>query len=241
MLARPAGVPHNDAVTLIGRYSRPTVVRPRRAAEVVGWLMIAGLLAGMLAKWMDEDGPAVLGQAGGWLGWLLSLLGVWVFTIAMVARSSPSPSHAAVRSSAFLLAMCVGYYGFSQVVYGFSGVRLLELWCVLAVTAAPLLAAGLCWAVRSRRRGAAEVVTALVAAIPLGVLVAEAASLAAAPANGDAPAVVDLVLAAVLVWLLPRNPRARVRMLLAGVPTTLAAWLVQANYPHLFTALLGIL
>jgi hypothetical protein len=229
-------------MTLIGRYSRPTFVRRQRTVEVVGWLMLAGLLAGMLAKWMDEDGPAVLGSAGGWLAWLLSLLGVWAFTIAMVARSAPSPSHAAVRSSAFLLAMCVGYYGFSQVVFGFSGVRLLELWCVLAVTVAPLLATGLCWAVRSpRRSAAAEVVTALVAAIPLGVLVAEAVSLAAPPANGDVPALVDLVLAAVLVWLLPRNPPARMRMLLAGVPTTLAAWLVQANYPHLFTALLRIL
>ena len=181
-----------------------------------------GVLAGIAAKAGDESGWRWAADVG-------SYPAAWVLAVALVGRAAPSPRSAAVRAGVFFAAMTVAYYGWAALVLDFGwDVRLLVAWLLLSATAVPATAV------------AAHLATRRVGPLPAALL-ATAAAIAlgggAVPDAGGHPvqAVVDVLVAAVLVVVLPRDGRTR----LVAVALTLPLTVVAAQLLDVLRGLLG--
>lgn len=108
-------------------------------------LVSGGLGVGALVKLADESPLA--NQLG--LNDLGTYLGLWVVVVVVLAAWSPSRWLAALRVSAFLLAMVAAYYGVTQLLFGFVPLLLWLAWTTAALTAAPLLAS-IVWHAQAR-------------------------------------------------------------------------------------------
>lgn len=122
-------------------------------------ILATGLVAGVLAKVADESGV-------GWLSDLGTFFAFWVLVLVLIAWRADSVLSAALRGVLFFLGLTVGYYAFSVLILGFPGGQLARRWATLAITAVPLLAAGVRWASRESGWVAAGVV-AVVAALAM--------------------------------------------------------------------------
>ncbi|MCZ2824168.1 MULTISPECIES: DUF6518 family protein [unclassified Modestobacter] len=177
----------------------------RRAPPVLA--LLAGLLTGAAAKAGDESGWR-------WAADLGSYPAAWVLVVALIGWSAPSPAAAALRSGVFFAAMTVAYYAWAALVLDFGwSVRLLVAWLVLSATAVPATAV------------AAHVATRGSGWLP-GALLAMAAGITlgggALADAGDHPvqAVVDVVVALVLVVVLARDLRTRLWAAALTLPLT---------------------
>ena len=183
--------------------------------------VLVGLLVGVADKWADES-QTVLGHVGQFLGMLGTAAGVWALTLVLIAllnRDQPLPG--ALNAASFFLGLCAGYYAYSQLVLGYSGVGVVLFWLLAACTAVPLLAAALVWAIRDEPRPLpVDAVRALLVGAFAAVPIAQAISYGFAlhPGNpsvvvSDAVAVVQVLLAAVIWLLLARTTRMRLASL----------------------------
>ncbi|MCZ2818407.1 DUF6518 family protein [Modestobacter sp. VKM Ac-2984] len=183
-----------------------TEVRARRRAPLA-LAVLAGVLAGVAAKAGDESGWR-------WAADLGSYPAAWVLAVALIGWAAPSPSAAALRSGVFFAAMTVAYYAWAALVLDFGwSVRLLVAWLVLSATAVPVTAV------------AAHVATRGSGWLP-GALLATAAGITlgggALADAGDHPvqAVVDVVVALMLVVVLARDLRTRLWAAALTLPLT---------------------
>lgn len=108
------------------------------------WLAVLGGLLGVVAKAADESTVQWLGDFG-------TQAGAWLFAAALIGRLAATRRVAATRSALLFLGVCSGYYGWGHYVLGFPTPRILYLWVLFALTAAPAMSAAVSWA--SRRRG----------------------------------------------------------------------------------------
>ncbi|WP_152650354.1 DUF6518 family protein [Demequina aestuarii] len=204
------------------------VVTPRRRWPVlvgIGWAF-AGAMAGVSAKIADEFGS--------WWADAATYPAVWVVPIAIAVRAARGPGQAALHASAFFIPMTVAYYAWAQLVLGFGYAREVAVWLVLAIVAVPLLAAGVRWA-RDRSDLLAGAATSLLAALALAGGSVQRVWLWAQgslPAESARPvqAVLELAVAAAVVWWVPRSARARIWAVIAAVPI---AWVVVRMLPEL--------
>jgi hypothetical protein len=194
-----------------------------REFTVVPALAGVGVAAGIAAKAADESGVA-------WAAALGSFPAVWVLAVALLGRCAPTWVTAAVRSSAFFAAMSVAYYTWAAEVLDFDGnVRLLVGWFVLALTVVPATAVAVWWA--TRREGV--VPGALLGGVTAIVLAGGAAWWQIEIWTGMQPflvdrtvqAVVDVVVALVLVVGLPRHVRTRIWASVLTIPLAWVLWL----------------
>lgn len=119
---------------------------------------VAGAASGILAKVADELPVDGIGAVG-------SSLTIWILALAIIARLAPAPASAAIRGTAFFVAMCVAYYAWTALVLDYPGSGpLLAAWLGLAVTIVPATAALLRWA-RDRSDLVAAVIVAAVAGV----------------------------------------------------------------------------
>ena len=88
-------------------------------------LVIAlGLLFGLIAK--ATDSISIIGDIG-------TDLGVWVFTVSIIAAFSSRPISAIINTPAFLLAMLTSYYIYGQLILGFFPKSYFLGWLVMAL------------------------------------------------------------------------------------------------------------
>jgi hypothetical protein len=110
---------------------------------VLNSLLTLGALCGVLAKAADESSHRWAADFG-------TYPAVWVLALAPIARLSPPMLLAAVRASAFFLAIRQAHVLWSYVVLGFGSERSAMLWLALAASAVPLGAAFARWACNCR-------------------------------------------------------------------------------------------
>ncbi|MBB3676343.1 hypothetical protein FHX36_002078 [Modestobacter versicolor] len=199
-----------------------TTERRTPAGAALALAGAAGLLAGVAAKAADGSGPRWAADAGHYPA-------AWVLAVALIGWSAPSLAAAAARAAAFFAAMTVAYYGWAaEVLDAGWEVRLLVAWLVLSATAVPATAAAAHWA--TRRTGP----------LPAALLAAAAGITLGGGVLGDAAdhpvqAVLDVVVAGVLVVVLPRDGRTRLVAVLLTVPLS---W-VAARLLGVLSVLLG--
>ena len=131
----------------------------------------------MADKWADES-QALLGHFGQFLGLLGTAAGVWAFTLVLIALlNRDRPLRGALNATSFFLGLCAGYYAYSQIVLGYSGIGVVLFWLLAACTVVPLLAAALVWAIGDEPRPVrVDVVRALVIGAFAAVPIAQAVS-----------------------------------------------------------------
>ena len=199
--------------------------------------VVIGLLVGVADKWADES-QAVLGHFGQFLGMLGTAAGVWAFTLVLIALlNRGQPLRGALNATSFFLGLCAGYYAYSQIVLGYSGLGVILFWLAASCTAVPLLAAALVWAMRDGSRPVhVDAVRALVIGAFAAVPIAQAISYGFAlhPSNpsvvvSDAVVVVQVLLATAIWLLLARTARMRLASLGFAVLLVWPCVLLLAN------------
>lgn len=187
---------------------------PHREVALVAALAALGAVAGIAAKAADESGWR-------WAADLGSYPAAWVLAVAVIGRFAPAPWAAAVRSTVFFAAMTAAYYGWAVWVLGFGyEPDLILTWLVLSATAVAAVAAVSWWATR-RPGPVAGALTALIAGTALagGAVRGVLLSWSGTPVVlHPAQAVVDVVVAAVIVLVLPRHRLTRVWAAVLVVP-----------------------
>ena len=209
---------HSVSMTQMRTAPQPIVRRPV-AAPVLAAL---GVVAGIAAKAADESG-------WGWARDLGSFPAAWVLAVALIGRLAPSWRAAVVRSAVFFAAMSIAYYAWAAEVLHFGwNRRLLGEWLVLSLTAVPATALAAWWASR-RSGGIPGALLALLAAIAIGggvvrqqwgIWTGAQPYLMAQPVQ----AVVDIVVALVLVLVLPLHWRTRLWAVVLTVPAVWLMW-----------------
>jgi len=205
----------------------------------------AGLAAGALDKWADEAWRT-LGHGGLFLGGLGTSAGLWAFALALIAwLDRGAPRRAALDATVFFLGLCAGYYAYSQVVFGYSGARVVAFWLLAAVTVVPAASAALAWSARERTatgtRWKEALVVGVAAAVPLGQALSYGFALHArndAVVAQNAVSVAQVALAAGIVLLLVRQARARLLCLLVALPAA-GLWAVVLDHQATLMSLVG--
>jgi hypothetical protein len=197
--------------------------RSGRTLTVVGAPALLGVLAGVAAKVADESGI-------GWAADLGSYPAAWVLAVALLGRFAPTRVAAVARSAAFFAAMSVAYYAWAAEVLDFGwNVRLLIAWLLLSVTAVPATALAVWWAARRSGVLPGALLGGAAAIVLAGGAVWEQVQTwtGAQPSLVGHPvqAVVDVVIALVLVLGLPTHARTRLWAVALTLPITWALWL----------------
>ncbi len=165
--------------------------------------LLSGSVAGAVAKFVDESGLPGAGMIG-------THFGVWLMVVTVIAAWSHTWWRAVLCAMTFLLAMVMAYYVSQRLLFGFFSTRLFLAWVASGLLLAPPFAA-LVWPARGVGWRAA-----LGAALPVGLLLAEAYSLRwRLTVNEDYMIlfVFDLMCAMALLLILPSNYAQRVRVL----------------------------
>lgn len=181
-----------------------------------------GVLGGVAAKAADSG-------VSDWLSDLANYPAAYVLGLVLISRFAPTAAQAALRSAAFFVSFCLGYYGWAQYGQGFGGSRYFVIWTALALTAVPSFAVLLWWA--ARRAG---LLPGLVIALAAAIVLADGPvrQVWLRYVTGDLPpnfpvhpsqAVFDIIAAGVIVGLTPQHLRTRVVAVLCIIPMYLLA------------------
>ncbi len=170
----------------------------------VGIALLSGLIFGTVAKLADESGIPGVGIIG-------SYFGVWIVFVALIAHNSSTWWRAVLYALIFLLTMITAYYLTQMLLFGFFATSLFLIWVAIALILAPPLAALIAHA-----HGAGWV-SALGAALPVGLLFHEAYSLRWRLAVNEDYLILfmfDIICAVILLLFLARDRLQRVRAML---------------------------
>ncbi len=107
-----------------------------RGPRFIFFAISAGVFAGALAKWSDENGPDLIGDLG-------TGFAVWVAIVATIGWFSRSPLRAGTVSALFFLAMNTTYYAWAAFVLGYPFELQSLAWFVLAAVVCPPLSAAM--------------------------------------------------------------------------------------------------
>lgn len=200
-----------------------TVAGVIRGPRFVTLATVAGALAGVIAKWADENGP-------GWLGDLGTDLPFWVALAAAIGWFARSRARAAVASALFFLAMTAAYYAWAAIVLRFPFESSAAIWFALAAVVCPFLSVAMN-AARSRMwtgpmaLGAAAALVAATGSLRRLWLQLSGALGEESP-DQLVQGALTLAIAVGLV-LLARSPRS---VTVAAVTAVLLFWPVEAAY-----------
>lgn len=203
-----------------GSVSLASVTRGARYLIVA---LSTGAVAGLIAKWSDENGPQ-------WLGDLGTELPFWVALATAIGWFASSRIRAAVSAGLFFLAMTAAYYGWAHVALGHPFEPASLIWFALAAGACPLLSAAVN-AARPRRTsgpvalGAAAAVVAATGSVR-GLWLQVTEGLGEDAPSRAAAGILDVALAVALV-LLARTPRG---VVVAATAAVLLFWPVDVLY-----------
>ena len=98
---------------------------PGRRAACLTAVALAGLAAGLAAKWADFSGVQLLGDVS-------SELPIWIVLGLLIARASGSPGRAAAHALVFFLAMLPAYYLAAELLGGVWGMSYAWGWATVA-------------------------------------------------------------------------------------------------------------
>lgn len=186
---------------------------------------VGGAALGLTAKFADESGIVGVGQIG-------SFLGVWVVVATLIAAWSHSRQIAALRVGVFMLAMVAAYYLATRWLFGVFPTSYFIHWAAVALLLSPLFAI-IMWP--SRQQGW---LPAFAAALPVGLLLAEAFSFRLVLLLRVPPFVFDIGAAIVLFAVLPRSNTQRIRVfVLTPAAFIVASGLQHVVLPHFFGVL----
>ncbi len=188
---------------------------------------IGGAIVGILAKLADTSTVAGVADLG-------TYLGLWVLLATVIAAWSPAPHLAAIRVGAFMLAMVAAYYVATYRLFGVFPVPYFLAWAAAALLMAPLFAL-LVWPSRRQGWGAA-----VAAALPIGLLLAEAFSFRWVLPRYVLQVLFDVAAAGLLLIVLPRTGSQRLRVLALAAPVVLVAIGMQRALPWVIGALARI-
>lgn len=159
-----------------------------------------GAILGAAAKLADESGIPGVGDLG-------SYFGLWIVIASLTAAWSPSRWMAALRVGALMFAMVLSYYTITLLRFGHFPTSYFITWAAAAVLVAPLFAV-LTWSARAQGW-----MPAIAAALPIGLLLAEAYSFRWVLSLHPAPFVFDIAAAALLLVVLAKGWSQRARVL----------------------------
>jgi hypothetical protein len=191
--------------------------------------LLGGLGAGAVAKVADESSIPAVGHLG-------TTLGVWIMLVAVIAAWSYSRQRAVLCATTFLLAMVAAYYVVQMLLFGFFSPHLFLAWAAIGGVLGPPFTA-LVWQARS-----VGWLAALGAAVPIGLLLAEAYDVRLHLQNPfndtyKVQFVFDIACAVVLLLLLPKHHIQRLRALaltpviVLGTPVVLQyVWSVVGRF-----------
>jgi hypothetical protein len=180
--------------------------------------VLVGLLLGALAKVADQSPIPGLGDIG-------THLGLWIVVLTVTSVSASSRLEAALRCTMLMLGMVAAYYVAAYISFHVAPTLDIAVWGILALTAVPALAV-LLWPARAGGWSAV-----LAVALPVGLLVAETLMFRHVVALHPAPFVFDIVAAATLLWVLPRDGAQRLRAGLLAVPMALlGGWVLSVGF-----------
>lgn len=110
--------------------------------------VVIGIVVGAVNKWMDEPPDRIVEATGGILGDVGTYPGIWMLVlVVLVSTSKHSLSATLVSASAFFMSVSLGYYAYSEVILGYSGLKYVTFWIIASVTIVPLFSA-LVWYIR---------------------------------------------------------------------------------------------
>jgi len=179
---------------------------------------VGGALLGVVAKLADLSAVTGLADLG-------TYLGLWVLLATLIAAWSPTAWVAAIRVGICMLAMVTAYYAVTWWRLGVFPVRYYLAWSGVAVFVAPPFAL---LASRSRQQGW---LPAIAAALPIGLLLAEAYSFRWGLPRYLAQVVFNLAAASLLLLVLPQTGAQRVRVAVLILPAGLVAVGLQRALP----------
>ena len=202
--------------------------RPVRSAWVsLVAAFVGGAAMGIAAKLADQSGIAGVSDLG-------TYFGLWIVVATLIAAWSRSRQLAALRVGAFMLAMVAAYYLVTLWLFAIFPVSQFLTWGAAAVLLTPLFAV-LTWP--SRQQGW---LPAFAAALPIGMLLAEAYSFRWVLPNHLFQFMLDIGSAAMLFAVLPRSGAQRVRVLAVTPPAFLVAIGFMDLLPYVAGALRGV-
>ncbi len=181
---------------------------------------LGGALLGVVAKLADLSTVTGLADLG-------TYLGLWVFLATLIAAWSPTARDAAVRVGICMLAMVTAYYSVTWWRFGVFPVRYYLAWAGVAVLVAPPFAL---LASRSRQLGW---LPAMAAALPIGLLLAEAYGFRWRLPRYLVQMLFDFAAAGVLLMVLPRTGAQRIRVAVLIVPTLVVSIGLQRALPRI--------
>lgn len=198
----------------VGEQRHPRSIRPLGLLLAV----LVGLSLGALAKLADQSPVLGLGDVG-------THLGLWIVVVTVTSVSACSRLEAALRCTVLMLGMVAAYYVAAYLYFRVIPLLDIAVWGIVALTAVPVLAV-LLWPARAGGWSAA-----LAVALSVGLLLAEALMFRHVVSLHPAPFGFDIVAAATLFWVLPRDGAQRLRAGLLAVPVTLlGGWVLSVGF-----------
>jgi hypothetical protein len=162
--------------------------------------LLGGIVVGALVIFAVKFGIPEASDFGNYFG-------LWVMLVTIIAAWSHSWQRAVLHAVIFLLAMVASYYVSTMLLFGYFLTRLFLAWTAVALFLAPAFSA-LVW----HARGTGWL-SALGAALPIGLLLSEAYSLRWVLQFHTAQFVFNILCAVVLLLILPRDHAQRLRVL----------------------------
>ncbi len=219
----------------------------------IGYL-VAGLAGGVATKAVDDIAARTDSVAGAVLSALGSAPAFWLLVVVGIARlERRSKRLAALRGAVYFIGLGLGYYAYSELVLGFSGVGLVAFWLVAAVGVVPVLIGIVLWAcdtandpaATSRHRLLGWVVIGAMLSLPFLQLAVYAivSTQAQDPSDRAAAllsAAIQLPIIAAIWLLLARTSAARLASLAFGVLLAWPAWLGLELLFQVLTSLAGL-
>lgn len=212
--------------------------------KILGLYLLAGLVSGVIDKWADESSSVFGPFIGSFLGGIGTAAGLWMLVLVTLAvLNQQSARQAIIHSTSYFVALCIGYYVYSQFVLGYSGMGVVIFWLFASLALVPSFTLLVLWAKRTAtlaqppRNYFAMGIIGFIVAIPL----VQAISLGfdfSEPTPSDMGANVhaasQIVLAYTILSLLTRTSRSRIIACTVAIALT---WPVLQLFDNLWLVL----
>lgn len=186
-----------------------------------------GVLSGALDKWADETRSVLGDMAGSILAGLGTYPGLWLSVLVLIAWLNRDDVTSAIRHGvAYFVSLCVGYYLFSQLAFGYSGLGVVVFWLAASVTLVPATVSVVVWMVNMSAEAPAwqqfwlHVASGLLVAIPLAAAATVIAAVGwfSSPHMGDTfAALAQVVFAMGICFILTKKWKRRVSSMVLAV------------------------
>jgi hypothetical protein len=187
-------------------YTAPSAADAVRLAVV----LVGGVAAGILAKAADRSTVEGVSDLG-------TYFGVWAVLLVIVSSWGRRADLAVVNAVAFVLAMLLGYYAYTQAIGIYVPPTLVLAWVGVAFVFVPP------FAVLVHHARSEGWLAALGVAVPVGILVAEAYSFRLVLPLHQVQFFFDAVAAVALLVVLPRSMLQRARATVLVLPCAIVA------------------